>query len=262
MRDPDDLPIFQPRMDRDHRASPRSGGGSFRHALLSATRRGAWSAPDKIGSARSRVGGSEAGTGARRVVIEAHVHRDARVRRWLFVRKEPLSLKPQVRHPGPVWLDRVENGSPGPPRFLGRGKVCGRAALAKPCVGSASSRTIRTARQSCASSSLGRWEGRALAAPARRSFGTAPTPSVDASSSATRVPPTTCRSRAVEQGSGAHSSSKPKMRMLNSRTLRERRPGPDPSIVRSAPTASSGSLRSTRSRRSGTPVPIRKNLVS
>ena len=73
MNDRDDLPIFQPRMGRDHRASSRSAGGSFRHALLSATRRGAWSARGKVGSARSRVAVARSDQGARRVVIKAHV---------------------------------------------------------------------------------------------------------------------------------------------------------------------------------------------
>jgi len=41
----------------------------------------------------------------------AERQRNAPVRHRLFVRKEPLSLEAQVRHPGPVWLDRVETGS-------------------------------------------------------------------------------------------------------------------------------------------------------
>ena len=41
----------------------------------------------------------------------AERQRDAPVRHRLFVRKEPLSVQAQVRHPGPVWLDRVETGS-------------------------------------------------------------------------------------------------------------------------------------------------------
>lgn len=71
----DDLAIFQPRMGHDHRASSRSGGGCFRHALLSAARRGAWSARGKVGSTRSRVAVARPGQGARRVVIKAHVAR-------------------------------------------------------------------------------------------------------------------------------------------------------------------------------------------
>jgi type IV secretory pathway VirD2 relaxase len=45
---------------------------------------------------------------------EAHVpdasapQADAPIRHRLVVRKEPLSLKEQVSHPGPVWLDRVK----------------------------------------------------------------------------------------------------------------------------------------------------------
>ena len=41
----------------------------------------------------------------------AERQRDAPVRHRLLFRKEPLSLEAQVRHPGPVWLDRVEAGS-------------------------------------------------------------------------------------------------------------------------------------------------------
>jgi type IV secretory pathway VirD2 relaxase len=62
-------------MGRDHRASSRSGGGSFRHALLSAARRGAWGARGKVGGARSRVAVPRPGQGARRVIIKAHVAR-------------------------------------------------------------------------------------------------------------------------------------------------------------------------------------------
>ncbi len=62
-------------MGRDHRASSRSAGSSFRHALLSAARRGAWRARGKVGSARSRVAVARPGQGARRVVIKAHVAR-------------------------------------------------------------------------------------------------------------------------------------------------------------------------------------------
>src|ERR1700722_15139010 len=73
--DRDDLPIFQPRMGRDHRASSRSAGGSFRHALLSATRRGAWRARVEGRGARSRVAVARPAHDARRVVIKAHVAR-------------------------------------------------------------------------------------------------------------------------------------------------------------------------------------------
>jgi hypothetical protein len=41
----------------------------------------------------------------------AERQRHATVRHRLFIRKEPLSVQAQVRHPGPVWLDRVETGS-------------------------------------------------------------------------------------------------------------------------------------------------------
>src|ERR1700688_707865 len=62
-------------MGRDHRASSRSGDGSFRHALLSAARRGAWGARGKVGGARSRAAVPRSGPGARRLVIKAHVAR-------------------------------------------------------------------------------------------------------------------------------------------------------------------------------------------
>jgi hypothetical protein len=47
----------------------------------------------------------------------AERQRDAPVRHRLLFRKEPLSLQAQVRHPGPVWLDRVEAGSLAPYGF-------------------------------------------------------------------------------------------------------------------------------------------------
>src|ERR1019366_4789276 len=47
----------------------------------------------------------------------AERQRDAPVRHRLLFRKEPLSLEDQVRHPGPVWLDRVEAGSLAPYGF-------------------------------------------------------------------------------------------------------------------------------------------------
>jgi hypothetical protein len=43
--------------------------------------------------------------------------RGAPVRHRLFVRKEPLSLRAQVHHPGPVWLDRVPTDSLAPYGF-------------------------------------------------------------------------------------------------------------------------------------------------
>src|SRR5580700_31827 len=62
-------------MGRDHRASSRGANGSFRHALLRATRRVAWGAGDKGRGSRSRVAVGRPGQGARRVVIKAHVAR-------------------------------------------------------------------------------------------------------------------------------------------------------------------------------------------
>jgi YD repeat-containing protein len=47
----------------------------------------------------------------------AERQRDLPVRHRLLVRKEPLSLQAQIRHPGPVWLDRVETGSLAPYGF-------------------------------------------------------------------------------------------------------------------------------------------------
>jgi type IV secretory pathway VirD2 relaxase len=47
----------------------------------------------------------------------AERQRDAPVRHRLLFRKEPLSLQAQVRHPGPVWLDRVETGCLAPYGF-------------------------------------------------------------------------------------------------------------------------------------------------
>ena len=47
----------------------------------------------------------------------AERQRGAPVRHRLLVRKEPLSLTAQVRHLGPVWLDRVEAGSLAPYGF-------------------------------------------------------------------------------------------------------------------------------------------------
>jgi type IV secretory pathway VirD2 relaxase len=42
---------------------------------------------------------------------------DTPVRHRLLLHKEPLSLQAQVRHPGPVWLDRVKTGSLAPYGF-------------------------------------------------------------------------------------------------------------------------------------------------
>jgi hypothetical protein len=47
----------------------------------------------------------------------AERQRGAPVRHRLVVRKEPLSLQGQVRHPGPVWLDRVKTDSLAPYGF-------------------------------------------------------------------------------------------------------------------------------------------------
>ncbi|MGH7634230.1 MAG: hypothetical protein ACRENC_10910, partial [Gemmatimonadaceae bacterium] len=73
MSDPKDLPLIQPRMGRSHRASSRAGGASFRNALLSVMRRGAWSAERKSSRTRSRVAVPRPGQNARRVIVKAHV---------------------------------------------------------------------------------------------------------------------------------------------------------------------------------------------
>ncbi len=49
----------------------------------------------------------------------AERHRETPVRHRLFLRKEPLSVQAQVRHPGPVWIDRVEAASLAPTGFGG-----------------------------------------------------------------------------------------------------------------------------------------------
>jgi len=47
----------------------------------------------------------------------AERQRAAPVRHRLLFRKEPLSAQAQIRHPGPVWLDRVDAGSLAPYGF-------------------------------------------------------------------------------------------------------------------------------------------------
>ncbi len=44
----------------------------------------------------------------------AEQHRDRPVRHRVLLRKQPLSLRDQVRHPGPVWLDRVKTDGLAP----------------------------------------------------------------------------------------------------------------------------------------------------
>jgi hypothetical protein len=44
----------------------------------------------------------------------AEQHRERPIRHRVFLRKQPLSLRDQVRHPGPVWLDRVETDGLAP----------------------------------------------------------------------------------------------------------------------------------------------------
>jgi hypothetical protein len=44
-------------------------------------------------------------------------HRPAVPKHRIFIRKEPLSLADQIRHPGPVWLDRVDAASMAPYGF-------------------------------------------------------------------------------------------------------------------------------------------------
>ena len=75
MTDPEELPIFRPRMGRGRRAPSRDGSGSFRGAVLA-----------RIGRGRVARGRAAAGAGrrayskahrpdARRVVVKAHVQR-------------------------------------------------------------------------------------------------------------------------------------------------------------------------------------------
>jgi type IV secretory pathway VirD2 relaxase len=47
----------------------------------------------------------------------AERQREAPVRQRVLLRKEPLSLQGQIRHPGPVWLDRVPTDSLAPYGF-------------------------------------------------------------------------------------------------------------------------------------------------
>ncbi len=44
----------------------------------------------------------------------AEQHRDRPIRHRVVLRKQPLSLRGQVRHPGPVWLDRVKTDGLAP----------------------------------------------------------------------------------------------------------------------------------------------------
>jgi hypothetical protein len=47
----------------------------------------------------------------------AERRRDTPIRHRLVVHKEPLSLQAQIRHPGPVWLDRVKTDALAPYGF-------------------------------------------------------------------------------------------------------------------------------------------------
>src|SRR5580658_11221357 len=66
----DDLPIFRPRMMRGRRPKDRIGSTSLRNAVLANLRR----VPRAFG-ARSHFASRRLGTGARRVVVKAHLLR-------------------------------------------------------------------------------------------------------------------------------------------------------------------------------------------
>lgn len=103
MGDLEDLPLIEPRMGRSHRASSRAGGPSFRNALLSVMRRGAWSVRGKVRRARSRVAVARPGPSARRVIVKAHV-----------VRMTPGGAKAAALHLRYIERDGVEkDGSKG-----------------------------------------------------------------------------------------------------------------------------------------------------
>jgi hypothetical protein len=82
----------------------------------------------------------------------------APARHRLLMHKQPLSLQAQVRHPGPVWLDRVEAASLALHGF-GADVTKWRSSAAKPpCGTSALTQTTRRDLRSCANSNGGRWE--------------------------------------------------------------------------------------------------------
>ena len=70
--DPDDLPIFRPRLGRGHRASSRVSSGSLRNAVLARLGRGRGARPR---AAVARPPAESHRPDARRVVVKAHVVR-------------------------------------------------------------------------------------------------------------------------------------------------------------------------------------------
>jgi hypothetical protein len=97
---PDELPIFRPRMGKRSR-SARGAGGSLLRAILAqvrTSRRGAGRSP-----ARSRIGVQRPGADARRVVVKAH-----------FVRLTASGAKAAALHLRYIQRDGVErDGSQG-----------------------------------------------------------------------------------------------------------------------------------------------------
>src|SRR5580658_1394100 len=105
----DDLPIFRPRMGGGRRPKDRTGSTSLRNAVLANLRR----APR---SARSHVASRTLGTGARRVVVKAHL-----------LRMNASGAKAAALHLGYIERDGVErDGSKGVLYDAG-GAVYGRA---------------------------------------------------------------------------------------------------------------------------------------
>ncbi len=98
MNDPDDLPIFRPRMGRRQKPTTRLPSPSFRSTLLSRLGRAA-----RARGARSRVAVARLGADARRVVVKAHV-----------VRMNASGAKAAALHLRYIERDGVENdGSRG-----------------------------------------------------------------------------------------------------------------------------------------------------
>ena len=106
--EPDDLPIFRPRMGGGRRPKDRIGSTSLRNAVLANLRR----APR---SARSHVASRAIGTGARRVIVKAHL-----------LRMKASGAKAAALHLRYIERDGVESGSKGVLYDTG-GAVDGRA---------------------------------------------------------------------------------------------------------------------------------------
>ena len=103
MSDPDDLPLFRPRMGGGRKNTSRNERASFRGALLARIARGARGA-GRI-AARSRVAVRQPEASARRVVVKAHV-----------VRMNPSGAKAAALHLRYIAREGVEkDGSKGVP---------------------------------------------------------------------------------------------------------------------------------------------------